>query len=43
MIDMKEFDYIEEIDEEMHKDLQDLILEQFEEMVFRLFDEYEMK
>lgn len=40
---MEEFDYMEEFDEEMHKDLQDLILEQFEEMVFRLFDEYEMK
>lgn len=40
---MEEFDYMEVIDEELHRDLQDLIQQQFEEMVFRLFDEYEMK
>ena len=40
---MEEFDYVEEFDEELHRDLQDLIQQQFEEMVFRLFDEYEMK
>ena len=43
MIGMEEFDYMEVIDEELHRDLQDLIQQQFEEMVFRLFDEYEMK
>ena len=38
-----DYEYIELIDQEMQQDLQDLIQQQFEEMVFRLFDEYDMK
>lgn len=35
--------YMEMIDEEMKQDLLDIIQEQFEEQMLRLFDEYDLK
>lgn len=35
-------DYMEMIDEEMKQDLLDIIQEQFEEQMLRLFDEYDL-
>lgn len=34
--------YMEMIDEEMKQDLLDIIQEQFEEQMLRLFDEYDL-
>lgn len=38
-----DYEYMELIDQEMQQDLLDIIQEQFEQAVLKLFDEYEMK